>query len=123
MNNHVYILLSIIFAVASQLIIKWRMSTKFVEIPSDFIAKIVFLFYALFDPFIIISLLLTLLGGFSWMITMAKFELNYAYPFIGLTFLIILIAGNIFFNEPFNIYRVLGTLFIVIGVILSSKYG
>jgi drug/metabolite transporter (DMT)-like permease len=99
------------------------MSTKFVEIPSDFIAKIVFLFYALFDPFIIISLLLTLLGGFSWMITMAKFELNYAYPFIGLTFLIILIAGNIFFNEPFNIYRVLGTLFIVIGVILSSKYG
>lgn len=119
--NYLYIILTIIFGVSSQLIIKWRMSTKFMNIPTELGPKLVFLFYAIFDPFIFLSLFLTLLGGISWMIALTKFPLSYAYPFIGLTFLIILISSNLLFNEPFNIYKILGVLFIIIGIFLSSQ--
>ena len=119
--NHFYIFLSIIFAVTSQLIIKWKMS-KFsfsdYETVSD---KFVFASSMLLNPYIIVSLILTLLSGLSWMIAMTKFDISYAYPFTTLGFVLIFIFSVVIFQEPVTWQKLLGLLFIVAGIIVTSR--
>ena len=83
--NHFYLLLAISFGVVSQLIIKWQMSVFSFDDYETWQEKYVLAFSMLLNPFIIVSLILTLLAGITWMIAMTKFELSYAYPF---TFLV-----------------------------------
>jgi len=119
--NHTYIFLTIGFAVASQLIIKWKMSAFSFSDYETASEKFVFAFGMLLNPYIIASLLLTLLSGLSWMIAMTKFDISYAYPFTTLGFVFVFIFSVIFFNEPLNWYKVIGLAFIVLGIIISSR--
>ena len=119
--NHFYIFLSIAFAVSSQLIIKWKMSSfSFNDYPtmSD---KFAFAFSMLFNPYIIASLIFTLLSGLSWMIAMTKFDISYAYPFTTLGFVFVLIFSVILFGEVINWWKIIGLIFIIIGLIISNK--
>ena len=120
--NHFYIFLSIFFAVSSQLIIKWKMSAFSIEnIGSSIWDKFSFAFSMLFNPYIMLSLLFTLLSGLSWMIAMTKFDISYAYPYTALGFVFILFFSYLLFHEPLNLYKIIGTLLIVIGIIVSSR--
>ena len=118
--SHIYIFATIIFTVTSQLIIKWRMSL-FGRLPEKSIAKIKFLLKALIDPFVIIAILFTLLAGMTWMAAMTKFEISYAYPYIGLAFILILILSSFFFHEAISINKVTGLILIIAGIIVSSR--
>ena len=121
--NHFYLLLAISFGVASQLIIKWKMgqfSFNDYETMSD---KFIFAFSMLFNPYILLSLLFTLLAGVTWMIAMTKFDISYAYPFTTLGFVFVFIFSVILFNEPINSHKILGLLFIIIGLVISSRGG
>jgi len=119
--NHMYIFLTIFFAVTSQLIIKWKMSAfsfNDFETMSD---KFMFALSMLFNPYIMISLVLTLLSGLSWMIAMTKFDISYAYPFTTLGFVIVFIFSIVFFNEPATWQKLIGLAFIVAGIIITSR--
>ena len=119
--EHFYIFLSIFFSVSSQLIIKWKMSSFSLENHIGLYNKFIFAFTMLFNPFIILSIILTLLSGMSWMIAMTKFDISYAYPFTTLGFVLILLFSSFLFNESFTIYKLVGVTFIVIGIIISSR--
>ncbi len=119
--NHLYIFLSIFFAVSSQLIIKWKMGQFSFNNYETMMDKFVFAFSMLFNPYIMISLILTLLSGISWMIAMTKFDISYAYPFTTLGFVSVFIFSIFLFGEPVNWQKVVGVVFIVTGLIISSK--
>ncbi|MDP0561671.1 MAG: SMR family transporter [Candidatus Endonucleobacter sp. (ex Gigantidas childressi)] len=121
--NHFYILLAILFGVASQLIIKWQMSEYSFDHYETMCDKFLFAFSMLFNPYIIISLTLTLLSGITWMVAMIKFDISYAYPFTALGFVCVFALSVILFNEPVNWQKIMGLGFIVIGLIISSKGG
>lgn len=55
------------------------------------------------------------------MLTMTKFELSYAYPFISLNFVLVLMASVLFFNEDISPKKILGTIIIMIGLMIISK--
>jgi len=119
--SHLYIFLSIIFATASQLIIKWRMAAfdlSHMKGPGE---KFLFAASMLTDPYIILSILLTLLSGLSWMIAMTKFDLSYAYPFTALGYVLILICSTLLFQESLTVPKLLGVLFIVAGIFIVSR--
>ncbi|MDQ7085142.1 MAG: EamA family transporter [Sulfurovum sp.] len=84
------------------------------------IDKFIFAFSMLFNPYIILSLLFTLLSGLSWMIAMTKFEISYAYPFTTLGFVLIFIVSILVFNELFTWQKLIGLLFIITGIIITS---
>jgi len=42
----------------------------------------------LFNPYIMLSIIFTLLSGLSWMIAMTKFDISYAYPYTSLGFVL-----------------------------------
>jgi multidrug transporter EmrE-like cation transporter len=119
--NHFYILLSISFAVISQLLIKWQMSAFSFEDYSTWQDKYTLAFSMLLNPYIIISFMLTLLAGITWMIAMSKFEISYAYPFTILGLVFVTIFSVIFFGESINSYKVFGISLILLGIIVISK--
>jgi len=120
--EHIYIFLSIFFAVSSQLIIKWKMSAFSIEhIGNSMIDKFMFAFSMLFNPYIMLSIIFTLLSGLSWMIAMTKFDISYAYPYTALGFVFILFFSWVLFHEPLTSHKIIGVVLIVSGIILSSR--
>jgi multidrug transporter EmrE-like cation transporter len=119
--NHLYLLLAIFFGVVSQLIIKWQMSVFSFNDYETWQDKFALAFSMLLNPYIIISLVLTLLAGVTWMIAMTKFEISYAYPFTLLGLVLVTIFSVIFFGESINAYKIIGIVVIVLGIILISK--
>lgn len=119
--NHLYIFLTVAFAVSSQLIIKWQMKNISLEDTISIFDKFLFAFNMLFNPYILLSIILTLLSGLSWIIAMSKFDISYAYPFTALGFVFILIFSHLLFNETITIYKYIGVSLIVIGIFIICK--
>jgi multidrug transporter EmrE-like cation transporter len=119
--SHLYLLLAISFGVVSQLIIKWQMSVFSFNDYETWQDKFTLAFSMFFNPYIIISLTLTLLSGVTWMIAMTKFEISYAYPFTLLGLVLVTAFSVIFFGESVNNYKVSGIVIIILGIIVISK--
>jgi multidrug transporter EmrE-like cation transporter len=119
--NHLYLLLAISFGVVSQLIIKWKMSAFSFDDYETWQDKLALAFSMLLNPYIITSLILTLLAGVTWMIAMTKFEISYAYPFTLLGLILVTIFSVVFFGESVNIYKVSGIILIILGIVVISK--
>lgn len=121
MSGHFYIYLSIFLGVISQLIIKWKMSNFSLDNYETYYDKFLFAMSMLVNPYIVISLILTLFAGLAWMLAMTKFDISYAYPFTMLGFVLILVLSSIFFNEVITWHKMIGLLLITVGVIISSR--
>jgi len=119
--NHFYLLLAISFGVISQLIIKWQMSVFSFDDYETWQDKFALAFSMLLNPYIIISLFLTLLAGVTWMIAMTKFEISYAYPFTLLGLVLVTIFSVVFFGESVNTYKISGIALIILGISVISK--
>ena len=119
--NHFYLLLAISFGVVSQLIIKWQMSAFSFNDYETWQDKFALAFSMLLNPYIIISLALTLLAGVTWMIAMTKFEISYAYPFTLLGLVLVTIFSVVFFGESISVYKIGGIALIILGVVVISK--
>lgn len=120
-TGHVTIFLTILLALYSQLIVKWRMSGV-TDMPSELLPKVGFLVQLLFTPWMISAALATFFGGLTWMTAMARFDLGYAYLYLSLLFLLTMTASVVLFNEPLNLFKALGAGFILAGIILLG-YG
>jgi multidrug transporter EmrE-like cation transporter len=119
--NHLYLLLAISFGVVSQLIIKWKMSAFSFNDYETWQDKFALAFSMLLNPYIIISLILTLLAGVTWMIAMTKFEISYAYPFTLIGLVLVTIFSIVFFGESVNTYKLSGIVLIILGIVVISK--
>ena len=119
--NHFYLLLAISFGVASQLIIKWKMGQFSFNDYETMTDKFIFAFSMLFNPYIIISLVFTLLAGVAWMIAMTKFEISYAYTFTILGLIFVSIFSVLFFGETISATKIVGIVFVIIGIFIISR--
>ena len=52
---------------------------------------------------------------------MTKFELSYAYPFMSLAFVLVLVLSAVLFHEPLTVPKILGVLLIIIGIVVGSR--
>lgn len=75
----------------------------------------------LMDPFILSGFFSAFIASLFWMAAMTKFSLNFAYPFMSLAFVAVMICSVMFLNEVINIYKLAGTGFIIIGIFIMSK--
>lgn len=67
------------------------------------------------------GLLIYGLSFIIWVKVLTKTDLSYAYPFVSIGYLFILIVSYFFFKEHFTLSRVMGTMLIVLGVIFVSR--
>lgn len=90
-------------------------------LPDDFTGKVQFVAQLFLNPWIISSIFATLLAGISWMLAMTRFEISYAYPWVSLNFVLMLIFGVFLFDESFNSAKVLGTLLVIAGIVVIAR--
>jgi multidrug transporter EmrE-like cation transporter len=55
------------------------------------------------------------------MIAMTKFDISYAYPFTFLGFISVMILSHFLFDEELNIYKIFGSIVIIMGLYIISK--
>lgn len=118
--NYLYLFTTICFTVYGQLIIKWQVSSAG-ALPAAQPEKILFLLKLLVNPWIISAFVAAFIAALSWMAAMTKFEISYAYPFISLSFILVLVLSGIFFDEAVTTYKVLGLALIVAGIFVGSR--
>lgn len=117
---HLSILLTILLTVYGQLIFKWcaRLAG---EMPDTITLKAYYLIKFLFNPWIISAYLAAVLASVFWFLALTKFDLSYAYPFMSLSFVFVLILSGVFFNESITLHKVAGVLLILIGIAIGSR--
>ncbi|OEF06213.1 hypothetical protein A1QI_06985 [Vibrio genomosp. F10 str. 9ZB36] len=118
-SDYIYVLATVIFTVASQLLIKWRISTVYIDFPEHLSDKLYFFLKVLIDPFIILALVFVLLSGFNWILAMTRFELSSVYPMVVVGLMLITtVSSIILFSEEVNIYKVSGIIISLFGVFI-----
>lgn len=115
-----YILGSILFTVYGQLVVKWQVG-KAGTLPAALSERVVFLFTLILNPWILSGMLAGFFALVCWLAAMTKFELSYAYPFMSLAFVFVLVLSAILFHEPVTLAKVLGVLLIIAGIIVGSR--
>ena len=117
--SYFYILATISLTIFGQLLSKWRMETLKKILPQEGLEKVFFIFTTLiWDPYIIAAYASGFFASLCWFMALSKMELSYAYPFMSISFVLILIFSSIFFGETITWSKMIGTLFILIGLFI-----
>ena len=56
-----------------------------------------------------------------WMVVLSRAEVSFAYPFLSIGYVVVAVAGYLFFHESMNMYRIIGIFLICTGLVLISK--
>lgn len=120
MSSYLFVFGTIFFTVYGQLILKWRIK-EYGSLPIDLIDKLIFLFRLFLDPYILSGFFAAFLAALCWMAAMTKLDLSHAYPFMSLSFVLVLVLSGLLLNEPVSLYKIIGLIIIVFGIIVGSQ--
>jgi drug/metabolite transporter (DMT)-like permease len=115
-----FVYFTVVATVYSQLVVKWRVS-RAGALPADWPHRLTFLFGLLCDPWVVSAVVATFLAALCWMAALTKVELSYAYPFIGLVFVSILISSSVLFHEAITTAKVIGVVLVIAGILVASR--
>ena len=73
------------------------------------------------SPFVLGGLALYGLGAVLWLFVLARAPLSLAYPFVGLGFILTMLAGAFVLGEQVGAARVAGTVLIAAGCVLVAR--
>lgn len=118
--SYLYIFLTVLLTVYGQIAIKWQV-LKVGSLPEGLAEKISFLLHLLLNPWIASALAAAFLASFCWMAALTKLQLSHAYPFMGLSFVAVLLASGFFFQEPITTFKIVGVALIVLGLVVASQ--
>ncbi|MBK9161555.1 MAG: EamA family transporter [Nitrosomonadales bacterium] len=118
--SYFYIFMTIALTVYGQIAIKWQ-ALKAGALPEALPDKIAFLLHLLLNPWVISALAAAFLASVFWMAAMTKLQISHAYPFMGMTFIIVLLASGFFFQEPVTPLKMAGTALIFLGIVVASQ--
>jgi multidrug transporter EmrE-like cation transporter len=103
------IALTVILTVYGQLVFKWRVDDAG-ELPSGGGERVDYLVRLFLDPWVISVFLSALIASVS-----------FAYPFMALSFVLVLVFGAAFLSESVTFAKVAGVLLIVLGLVVASR--
>lgn len=121
LTGHLYIALTLAFTVYGQLVLKWQMGGVG-PLPQAAGGKVLFLLGQFSNPWILSGLASAFLASLAWMAAMTRFDLNYAYPFMSLAFVIVMAFSVLFLGEALSLAKVAGTLMVIGGLVLIARF-
>lgn len=120
MVAYLYILATVVLTVYGQLIVKWRVG-ELGALPPGTMEKIEVMLRLTITPWMLSVYAAAVLAGLAWMFAVSQLELSRAYPFVGLTFGLVLIASAVFFGESVTAGKLLGTGLIIAGILVGAR--
>ncbi|MCP4049915.1 MAG: EamA family transporter [bacterium] len=71
-----------------------------------------------FNPFLWAGLILGISNMILWCFSLNRFDLSYAYPFLSISYITVILSGKFLFNEHLDKNKIIGILFITTGALV-----
>lgn len=120
--GHIYIFLMLALTAYSQLVMRWQVGQAG-PLPASVTGKVLYVGSLLLTPWVLTSIVATFLAGVCWMLTLTQLQISYAYPFVSLGYIVVMLGGVFIFGDMMNIYRVGGTAIVLLGIFVIAKGG
>jgi multidrug transporter EmrE-like cation transporter len=111
------ILVSILFGVSGQLLLK----TGMLRVNQDGGALGSLYARAVMQPAIWLGLVCFGISMLVWLFVLSRLEMSVAFPFLGLNYILIMIGARVFFGETIGLAKIGGTACIVLGILLIAR--
>jgi drug/metabolite transporter (DMT)-like permease len=117
--SYAYVAATVLLTVYGQLVVKWQVTeaARHGE-PTD---RAAFLLALIANPWVVSALAAAFGAALCWMLAMVKLDLSHAYPFVSLSFVLVLFLSAALFGEPLSLAKMAGVALIVAGVALGSQ--
>lgn len=115
------ILGSVALSAIAQLLLKLGMSSSAIQSAIEQGRSLQIGWAAATNPQVVAGLGLYGLGAVVWLLVLARVDLSFAYPFVGLGMIVTMFLGWSVLGETLGPARLAGTLLVVAGVWLVSK--
>jgi multidrug transporter EmrE-like cation transporter len=112
--------LTIGLTVYGQLVVKWQV-LEAGEFPAAMSDRFEFLLRLVTNPWVISVFIAAALAAVSWMAAMTRLELSAAYPFVAITFALVLILSGVFFDEAVTPAKTAGVGLIILGLVVGTR--
>ena len=120
MSNYIpLILFTVLTNFASQVMLKKGMTTieKFEVSLPGLISSATGI---IFNWYVILGLFVMIISMSSHLVVLSRVEISYAYPFLGLSFVLITLWGVFILEEGIDLWRILGVVLICAGVAIVA---
>ncbi len=120
MKALLYILGSVLFNVAGQMVLKGamiRLGTFNISLNASFFKDAV---RVLLYPLTVVGLILYGISAIFWLAALSQMELSKAYPMISLGYIAVFFLSAWMFGESLSILRFFGIIFVAIGLFLVA---
>lgn len=113
------IIIAIIVGVGGQILIKNALNS--IE-KLDFSTGAASTYIRIFsEPYVMIGAATYIISIFFWIYGLSKVDLSYAYPFLALSYVLILVGSWYFLGESISMLRIIGVLIICAGVLIVAR--
>ena len=116
----IYILISVLTSTVGQLLLKMGMN-RVGSITLSMNQILTTTWKMVTNPYVFIGLAIYLAGTIFWLAALSRVDLSYAYPFASLSYVVMLVASWMMFDEQITLSRVIGTVVIGVGVLLIYR--
>jgi len=116
----VYILISVSAGAVGQILLKqgMRVLGPVTLLPKELPGL---LLKIITSPYLVLGLALYVGATLFWLAALSRVELSFAYPFVSLSYVVMLLASWQLFQEQISVVRLAGTLVVVLGVLMISR--
>ena len=118
--GYVYLIATVLLTVYGQLAFKWRIDEAG-AFPPETGERLEYLARLAVNPWMVSVALSVLAAALAWGAALTRFELNFAYPFMSLSFVLVLLLSGPLFNESVTVAQLVGAMLIVAGLIVGSQ--
>lgn len=80
-----------------------------------------FLPKVILNPFIVLGLTTMVFSMGLHLMVLSRVDISFAYPFLSISYVLVLVAGYFLFNEPVNLSRVFGVALICLGTFFIAR--
>ena len=117
MNAIVIIIIGVIFAAFGQ--VSWKLGMN--QAGPLGALDLTTLSTVLQNPYVLLGFVMYGLSTVFWLIALSKKDLSFVYPFISLTYMLVLVLSSLVLKESIGLNKLAGTLAIIIGLIIISR--
>jgi drug/metabolite transporter (DMT)-like permease len=115
-----FIFMMLAFTVAGQIFVKQGM-LEVGNTPTDVFQIPQFILQALTNIRVVLGFACAFFASVCWLVAISRSELSFAYPFTGLSIVLVLSLAPLFFGEAVPLTRWVGVLIVCLGIWVASR--
>lgn len=115
------ILMSVLLSAIAQITLKMGMSSPFIQQAIASTSNVAIIQSIVTNIYVISGLTLYFASAAVWLFVLAKVDVSFAYPFVGLGFIVTMLLAYFINGEILTATKVIGTFCIAIGIVIIAR--